>query len=858
MIPRPFRASWVMQCQRIGGTGAKGDPLMRRTLWLVALALPQLARGHWLDDPRYPDWAQRGRLIYLDQTRATEEHLALVERYKAQGATPFIHAFTPHWPDDIAIVQRLDKAGIPVDVRVEGSLFFEDDHIDRFAFIHGRFLPGGWWYNHAWRTNYDWWRLFPESIAATTRRRNGDEKLAYAGHHVTVRREGSPNAPEHRSVRAKQIAWLLAAVDPLPNVPMRPHENQRAKDPKLPYPMLGHYWGLWYDNPSSAPTYDVASRAAWEKHFKEKFGVEIADPAAHPDPNVRREWARFWADAWADYYLWRKQLQDDILRKRGKPFCHTAGNFSFIAQPHGTAEFWFARRGCVDLFGPSEYVPEWCRGRFHFLIKAAMAASHGRPAGKFYPNDMHIAESLAVCGTNTYRPEQAEFLAANVDLWGNALPGGHIAVLFHVEQSLLESHMADHQALVDQITGLGFPYEVVTEDDLGAHMAPQFSLLLVSQTDVTEGQAAKLAEYLQAGGRLLILGDCLIEGPRHYDLNAPPAWTPPRSLAAALTNKALGDRLLEVRSPFPSHLLLNAIKMLAGPGFHLREPNPDVLLNILRQPKGDLILANLVNYSGKPVQGLILPMAHETARRHAGWISRDGGAEMLPIQNGQLAVPELRYGCTIVLGKHRAAVERIVKRNAERFPLKPLPPDFKWASATRYGGWHARQIPLDKVPEDHTLCRYRVGATDRGGYLFLDALAPKAAKVGEAAKIELRILETRYDYVEYWQLILEHTATGQRTVVPIALPADNPHGEGGKLAGATLSASWTPRKPGTYQAFLAYRVTRLHHDGEPFLEPESVAAGYSGNTPANLFLKSQPLPKRPIEDRLRGLAIRVE
>ncbi|HPD17113.1 MAG TPA: hypothetical protein PLE19_19390 [Planctomycetota bacterium] len=825
--------------------------------WLLALCVPHLVQGHWLDDPRYPDWAQRGRILYLDGTRATEEHLALVERYKAQGATPFIHAFTPHWPDDAAVVERLDKAGIPVDVRVEGSLFFEDDHIDRFAFIHGRFLPGGWWYNHAWRTNYDWWRLFPESIAATTRRRNGDEKLGYAGHRVTVRREGSPLAPEHRSVRARQIAWLLAAIDPLPSVPMRPYENPHAKDPKAPYPMLGHYAGLWYDNPGSAPSYDVASRAAWEKHFREKFGVEIADPAAHPDPNVRREWARFWADAWADFYLWRKAYQNELLAKRGKPFCHTAGNFSFIAQPHGTAEFWFAKRGCVDIFGPSEYVPEWCRGRFHFLIKAAMAASHGRPAGKFYPNDLQIAESLAVCGTNTYRPEQAEFLAANLDLWANAQPGGRIALLFHVEQSLLESHLADYQALVDQITDLGFAYEVVTEDDLGAELVKQFPLLIMSQTDLAEDELAKVGRYLDAGGQLLLLGDCLIEGPRHYHLNAPPPWAPRRTVAAALADKGRGHSVLAVQSPYPTELLGRAIEMFVTPCFRLDPPDPHVLLNILQQPRGDLTLASLVNYSGGAKQNVVVHVPPKAESQHAGWISRDGGAGMLRVANERLAIPELRYGCTIVLGKDRAAIERIVTRNTERFPRAPLPPDFKWASATQYGGWHSRQIAPDAVPETHTLCRHRVGATDRGGYLFLDALGPKAAKVGEAVRIEFRVLETRYDYVEYWQLIFEDAATGERTVVPIALPADNPHGDGGKLAAATLSASWTPKKAGTYQAFLAYRVTRLHHDGEPFLEPENVPAGYSGNTPANLFLKSQPLLKRPCEDRLRGLAIQV-
>jgi len=821
--------------------------------------VPAVVMAHWVDDPRYPDWAQRGRIIYLDGTRADDKDLAIVERLKAEGATPFIHAFTPHWPDDAKIVERLDKAGIPVDVRVEAALFFEDDHVDRFASIHGKFIPGGWWFNHAWRTNYDWYHCFPESIGGTTRRRNGDEKLGYAGHRVTVRREGSPLAPGHRSARAKQIAWLLAGVDPLPDVPMRPYENNQAKDPKVPYPMLGHYSGLWYDNPCHAPTYDVASREAWEKHLRARFGVEVWDPPSHPDPNVRREWARYWGEAWADYYLWRKQLQDDLLRKRGKPLCLTAGNFSFISQPHGTIEFYLAKRGIVDMPGPSEYVPDFCRGRFHFLIKTMLAATHGRPAGKFYPNDMQIAESLAVCGTNTYRPDQAEFLAANVDLYGNAQPGGRIALLFHVDHNLIESHLVDLQELVDQITGLGFSYEVVTEDDLDreAALAGWFPILVISQTDLTEGQAAKLNRYLEGGGQLLLIGDCLIKGPRYYDLNAPPAWAPRRTVASALSDKARERAAVDERPFLPADDLKKAIGRLGGPGFHLWRGHPDVLINVLRQPKGDLILVSLVNYSGKPVRDLYVPMSAETAHVHAGWISRDGGAKMLSWEYCVTA-PELRYGGTIILGEDRAAVGRIVQRNAAKFPLNPLPPDFKWASATQYGAWHARQVDPAKVPEGQTLCRHRVGATDRGGYLFLDVVGPATAQVGQPAKLDLRVLDTRYDYVEYWQLIFEETTTGERTAVSIPLPPDNPHGEAAKLIGSALTASWTPTKPGTYQSYLSYRVTRLHHDGEPFLEPENVPAGYSGNTPANLFLKSQPLVKRPCEDRLRGLVLRVQ
>src|SRR5207247_2166176 len=98
--------------------------------------------------------------------------------------------------------------------------------------------------------------------------------------------------------------------------------------------------------------------------------------------------------------------------------------------------------------------------------KTALAATHGRPAGKFYPNDVNIAESLAVSGVNTFAPEAAAFLAANVDLYANTQPGGRIAVLFHTEQNLIESQLVNLQELVDQITALGFPYEVVIEDDL--------------------------------------------------------------------------------------------------------------------------------------------------------------------------------------------------------------------------------------------------------------------------------------------------------------------------------------------------------------------------------------------------------
>lgn len=833
----------------------------RLVLWLflVASLIPR-ASGHWVDDPRLPDWAQRGRTVYLDATQPNEKDLALLESYKAQGATPFVHAFTPHWPNDKALVERLRSQGIPVDVRVEAALFFEDDHIDRFAWLGGKFQLGGWWMNHAWRTNYNWWYYFPESVRATTRRRNGDEKLGYSGHHVTVRREGSPIAPEHRSTRAKQIAWLLSAKDPIPEVPMRPNENPYAKDPKMPYPMLGAYSGLWYDNPSSGTSYDPACRMAWERHFREKFGVEIWDPPSHPDPNVRREWGRFWAEAWTQYYLWRKQLQDDLLKRQGKPLCHTSGNFSFVSHPHGTSEFYFAKRGIVDMPGPSEYVPEYCGGRFHFLIKAMLAATHGRPGGKFYPDDLHIAESLAVAGTNTYRPADAAFLAANVDLFGRTQPGARVAVLFHVENNLVESQLVGLLDLVERITALGFPYEVVTEDDLelDGKLSQQFPLLVVWQTDCTPEQVRRLNAYVASGGRLAVLGDCLIEQARYYDLASPPARTPPASLASALGAKARDRVVVDPRSLLPSADLRRMIEQLGGPGFRLAAPDPDVLLNILRQPTGDLVLAGLVNYSGKVKNQVTIQLAPEAASYHAGWISRDGGGAMLTVQNGAVAVPELRYGCMVVLGKQRSAVERIVERNAARFPRAPLAPDFKMAAARQYGPWHAQQIDPASVPADRTLCRHRVGATDRAGFLLADITGPKAVRAGSAATFDFRLLDTRYDYIEYWQLIFEDTATGQRTSVAVPLPAENPHGETAKLRGTTWSAPWTPPKPGLYQAYLAYRVTRLTQDGEPTLAPEKVFAGYGGGMPANLYLKSQPLEKRPCEDRLRGMVVRVE
>jgi hypothetical protein len=826
---------------------------------LCLLLLPVApAAAHWVDDPRYPDWAQRGRIVYLDGTEASDKDLGAVERLKAHGATPLIHAFTPHWPNDLDVVERLRRSGIPVDVRVEASLFFEDDHIDRFAFIHGKFLPGGWWFNHAWRTNYDWWRVFPESVRATTRKRNGDERLGYAGHHVTSRREGSPLAPEHRNTRAKQIQWLLTGADPLPHVPLRPYENNYAKDPRVPYPMLGAYAGLWYDNPSSGTSYDPSCREAWERQFREKFGEEIRDPPTHANPAVRRQWAKFWGDAWAEYYLWRKQLQDRILRERGGPFCHTAGNFSFISQPHGTAEFYLAKRGAVDMPGPSEYVHDYCRGRFHFLIKTMLAATHGRPAGKFYPNDLQIAESLAVCGTNTYRPAQAEFLAANVDLFGLAQPGARIAVLFHVEHNLIESHLLDLQHLVDQIASLGFPYEVVIEDDLdrSRELAQATPLVVLCQTDLSPAQVEKLRSCVDAGARVLLLGDCLVA----EDVSRPQLprqWRAQRTVADVLA-EAKPDRVLADPRPLvPIDDLRGAIERLGGAGSCLSPGDPDVLLNVLRQPKGEFLLLGLVNYSGKDKRGLKIRLPDAGTGQSAGWISRDGGAGMLGLEGGAVTVPELRYGCTVLVAKDRAAVERVVQRNAARFPITPLAADVKRFAALDYGAWHGRRVLPENLSKDQVLCPHRVGATDRGGYLMADVVGPREVAVGSRARFEVRVLDTRYDYVEYWQIILEDTTTGERVTVPLPLPGDNPHGEAAKLLGATLSTVWTPQKAGQYQAFLAYRVTRVTHDGEPFLGPESVPAGYSGTTPANLFLKGQPLEKRPYEDRLRGLRVLV-
>ena len=66
-------------------------------------------------------------------------------------------------------------------------------------------------------------------------------------------------------------------------------------------------------------------------------------------------------------------------------------------------EFYLAKQGVVDMLGPSEYEPDFNRGRFHFLIKTALGATHGRPAGKFYANDLEIAHWIVDLKTQIER-----------------------------------------------------------------------------------------------------------------------------------------------------------------------------------------------------------------------------------------------------------------------------------------------------------------------------------------------------------------------------------------------------------------------------------------------------------------------
>ncbi|MFC1718313.1 hypothetical protein ACFL6S_31950 [Candidatus Poribacteria bacterium] len=346
--------------------------------------------------------------------------------------------------------------------------------------------------------------------------------------------------------------------------------------------------------------------------------------------------------------------------------------------------------------------------------------------------------------------------------------------------------------------------------------------------------------------------------PRYYDLNSPPDWLPDQTVVSLLSAKAQGRAVVEPDQWLHTADLRRAIAQLDTSDFRLEPADPDILINILRQPKWELTLVGLVNYSGNTRQDVAFRVPSGYEGQHVGWISSDGGAGMLSVQDGLITVPELRYGCTVLLGNDQAVVGRWVKRNAQRFPRSPLPQDTEMVSARDYGDWYTHRVPEEQVPPDQTLCRHRAGAADRGGYLILDILAPKHIQQNATADITIRVLDVRYDYTEYWQLIFENVKTGERETVSIDLPADNPHGELSKLRNTSLTATWTPQQTGTYQAYLSYRVVRLYHDGEPFLEPEDVAAGYSGDTPANLFLKSRPLMKRPYEDRLRVLVIHVE
>ncbi|MFC1718314.1 hypothetical protein ACFL6S_31955, partial [Candidatus Poribacteria bacterium] len=110
--------------------------------------------------------------------------------------------------------------------------------------------------------------------------------------------------------------------------------------------------------------------------------------------------------------------------------------------------------------------------------------------------------------------DKAMFLAANVELFEQVQPGARIALLFHVEQNLIESQLVNLQELVDQITDLGYPYEVVTEDDLGSDLARYMPVLIMANTDLTQGQVRKLNDYLEADGKLLLIGETSLLRPQ--------------------------------------------------------------------------------------------------------------------------------------------------------------------------------------------------------------------------------------------------------------------------------------------------------------------------------------------------------
>jgi hypothetical protein len=885
-----------------------------------AVAAPLFA--HWdKQEDELPEWGQRGELVfsYFDGEAVSSNTV-----YWKMVA----HLHGPRVIDD-AMVQKRVEMGIPNNCRLEAVMFFGTDDIVKRQ--QGLYKNARVRFDHDWYWHLNWFARDPKFKEAALIMRDGRPMIEYKGHKLTEREMGNPLSPMLWRMREEQSRAVLTPHDPYspanaiyPNLPYTPENDDinfgtHTNKPFEYYPVFGYLCSLWYDNPQIWEDSSELSQAAWRKHFKEKFGVEIVDPASHPNDLVRREWSRFWMDAYGQYFEkyfgfhqaniknCSPKIKPLTTALNGQQVCPVMLNASKGTHPWGANQaYLFNRYKGFSYPGVlCEYSEDCTYGKAIMTIKFAMAFMHGRPTGSYGGGrNVNIAESLAANGAITVYhnglPDYQTFKSDIRFLLVNAQPANRVGILYNIRSGLIASTYMRTLDLGQQMDEIGVTYDALIEDDLldkNADCLAGYKAVLVPGGEFNEAEIAGFKRYVENGGHLIILGDVQIEQEQYMKLASadpkPMPFRPSIPLAKAFGQDSFNDAELKAGKGvvtvcedqlIPNARLKDILKPELESCFRLQDPKGgQVGANVLRQPRqGDALIIGLLNYEGEIQKNVRVILPSDVKPPSAAVISPDGYAQELKMSDGGITVPELNIYSAVVLGTPevtKAALAAIMPRVASFVVTNRLAP-----TALRYG--KSSQIPRQKkiedVPADKQLARVAEGRNESCLACWMDVLAPKQAKKGQPVRVEMNMIipgthGLKAMTMEYWRLHAVNIKTGEEVMsrpegakediqgAPVFLLKDGkavpmPY-MGPELQNTTLVGDLVFDKPGEYQIYADF----LYNVGGPNFEFTMGDAGprvepaFPGDRPdAGWGYPGKPLKKHYVKLSFPRIVIGVE
>ena len=814
----------------------------------------QLRTQLWQNFDELPDWAQRGRMRYLECDGKMPEKLKTAVDMRAVAHVGPIRSLTE------ADLKMLDDNKVPLVIRLDGQYFWGRDYPQMMEILR----PGGWSVYHVTVPNTMWHTKFPPSLSATKLRRDGELYIGYYINPWTQRRDLSYVHPVGLQMRD---AFLRECV-----------VGEQVFDIPLDLIVGGRVSGVWWDNPgTNCVSYDAYAGELMAREFAKKFGQRYKDPVKHVpyygdpmhfsivyhDREVMKWYERFWADAYAGYYAKQYQiLQDELAPKLGKKHLFVGGNFKVGWSMANWDYYLFSWPNVLDCMGPCESTAIYSN-KDAANYKLALAASNGKPTGVWVnrANPTMRAEVLACLATlSRQEPTENAFHMANETLYHNAMPGGRIAVLYHLADGIHHSEIANLDRVCDQVWQAGCPLEVITELHLTPEVLKGFDMLVVPGFQFDPREVDAIKSYLQGGGKVLLVGDNRDADGRQLSeaLGGVAAFTDGQAVVGKGSLQTFGRQLITQAE------MTSAIENFKATSYRVITPGgEDVMLNVLAQPKGNFTTLHLLNYTQSPIKDVKVRMPEELKAQHVALITPRGRHQVLTVQDNTLTIPLLEAYVVAVICPDAASRDEILAGNKVIADLPAL--DKLWEIKVPKDVWATQrvsQVRQEQI-EQHTLAAGQrlshLRQNSRAGYhrLDLDVATQGTGTAGKSQEIRLMKHLPRgwAENIQFDQrkIVAVHLDSDAREEVPVEIEPAGPAKPDWQPAAQPGKGVWTPAKAGRYQLYFSYRYVNASQDGMGDTKESDLAERYNRDA----YMSGRPVLKPVYEDLLPCMVVDV-